>query len=338
MRGSTWFYRVEASVYPTRRDAVVARHLRPLGGCLAAAGRAGTHRKSWKHDTPLGILCRGRSAAATRHSMERMGRHVAGVFRTDFHIAIGWGWTPPTTLWPSVLGSVLAISLAIVAVSGSRLKQPFLASLAFACLVATALAFWSVRHLRGPIFDNQIFWISALGLVSAALSITAVVSKIETRFIQGRWSPALRIVPLCAIILVGATTLLSLVDGTRRDGGKLDDEPQAVQVLTRQTLDVLPTVGGHKPIVRVDPAIWGVAAGVVLQLVKNSVPVAADELADFFGPPLYPTGSEDTILFISGPDRHKQLAENFPITSIGAFRGSWFVDAIGIREYGDQKR
>ena len=108
-------------------------------------------------------------------------------------------------------------------------------------------------------------------------------------------------------------------------------------MLVGQSLDALPSVGVTRPLVRVDPTIWRVAAGVVLQLTKNSVPVAADELADFFGPPLYPTGFEDFLLFISGADRHKQLTANPNVTSIGAFRGSWFVDVMRIHDDNRQK-
>ena len=261
---------------------------------------------------------------------------LAGIFLPDFRLAIGWGWTPGTTLWPAILVGTVLMSLAAIAIWESRLKQPALAPLAIVCLLATASAFWSVRHLRGPIVDNQIFWVSSLGFVSAALPLTVVIETLVSRLVPARWISTLRIVPACAVTLVAVVTVVSIIERAHSDE-PLDDEAQAVKVLVEQSLDTLPSIGATRLLVRVDPAIWRVAAGVVLELAKKSVPVGADELADFFGPPLYPTGSEDVLLFISSGERHKQLIANPEVTSIGAFRGSWFVDVMRIHEDNRQK-
>ena len=60
--------------------------------------------------------------------------------------------------------------------------------------------------------DNQIFWISSLGFVSAALPLTAVSETLVSRLVPVRWIATLRIVPVCAVTLVAVVTLGSLIE------------------------------------------------------------------------------------------------------------------------------
>ena len=69
---------------------------------------------------------------------------LAGIFRPDFRMAIGWGWAPGATLWPMILVGTVLMSLVAIAIWGSRVKPPALAPLAIACLFAIVAAFWSV--------------------------------------------------------------------------------------------------------------------------------------------------------------------------------------------------
>ena len=61
-------------------------------------------------------------------------------------------------------------------------------------------------------------------------------------------------------------------------------------------------------LIEVDPMVWDIAAGVILELVRADVEVHVDPLlVRLYGPPFRASGDEDTLLSIAGPAKHEAV-------------------------------
>ena len=108
------------------------------------------------------------------------------------------------------------------------------------------------------------------------------------------------------------------------------EESRIVESLTNSLLMAAPTLQISRPVVHVDPEVWGIAAGLVLQLEKRGRPVAIEPaLVNLFGRALAPTGEEDAMITVAGRTTHERLARR-PGNIVLGERRDVFLDAVRI--------
>ena len=100
---------------------------------------------------------------------------LTGVVRPDLSLPMGWGFgaSSPTPL--VVLAVLSTMALPVIVIARWREGQEFESALAGVCLTASVVGFWSVDHIRGPILDNQLFWLSVLGVFNLSLAVALLM-------------------------------------------------------------------------------------------------------------------------------------------------------------------
>jgi hypothetical protein len=278
------------------------------------------------HPGNLTLLYRFLIAGGATHpagvAWRAWGDALGGVISPDLALPIGHGWLASLHLWPALIATVAVLGALVLASTPTR---SFLSSLAQASFAASVTALWSAIHIRGPINDYQIFWMSSIGVVNLALLTTAVVGRLPTATMAPRWRRWLP--PLAAgatITAIASAPIHSLV--VSPTPSRLEPQQVAVRVLSQGISAQLANLGRRSPVIEVDALEWEVASGVVLQLWKSGVPVGVNELKEFFGRPLVATGHEDATVVIVGAARHQEL-RNIPGTvTLAEHDGHWFAD------------
>jgi hypothetical protein len=260
-------------------------------------------------------------------------RSVVAGFAPDLTPPQGWPFAGPPGTWPLVAATASVSGLLPVAVWTWRRRDSFSCALAVVCLLASAVGLWSVLRIKGTIGDYQVFWLSIVGLLNIALLIGVLLpcGIVKTTRIRSLgFSVA---VPIVFVIGMASIGLQGLV--AARGRSDLDQDNVAVRNLTQQIFERRRIAENRRPLIRFDSAIagaWSVEAGLVLQLVKASVPVTVDPSAGWlFGQRFLMTGDEDALWTVCGVDLHRELTRR-PNNVILAEDSDVhvFVDAISL--------
>jgi len=187
-----------------------------------------------------------------------------------------------------------------------------------------------VLHIRALIGDYHVFWLSAIGLASAAVILGALIDRVSRGGVAGDPGPLLRrattIVAPGLVILGLTTSAVSRLQRERVTPYLVGDNGAAYEIAQAIAAKV-PAIG-TRPVLRTEPSRWAVFAGVLVELDKTGVPFAVDELAELAGPRLAPIGTEDLLVIISGPERHAQMTQDRRVHPLGSSRGGVYVDAV----------
>jgi len=228
---------------------------------------------------------------------------VTGIARPDFHIAGGSPfrrsrWRPART----VAGCEVA-ALTAIALIARRRQRRFEMAFASVLLLALAIAFASVTRIHDDIIDHEVFWISALGALSAA-TIAAAAASAAWR------SEASKRLGVCAA--VGACGLTAYVGfGELSAVTKLtidpDPERRAAAVIG-DALERRVRSTGVRPLIQIDQDEWPVAAGALLHLQRSRLAFAVeDDWLVMFTEHARSTGAEAERITITGQRRHYLL-------------------------------
>jgi hypothetical protein len=226
---------------------------------------------------------------------------MAGFLRPDFSTPIGVPLGPPAATWPRAIAVFELPVLAVVVWWAWRSNRVFHAVLAAVGAVASAAALWSATRIPEGILDHEVFWMSAVGLLSATTIAAAPLASLRGR----RLALTAAALFLAAWTVVGFRELQVVVDRSRMTTG--DD--RTVRDGVSDIRAGLARAGAHKPLIRIDQYAWGDAAGMVLQLRKAGVPLGLE--ADWgwmFDESLVARGDEDAEVSISGGPVHDQNA------------------------------
>lgn len=255
---------------------------------------------------------------------------LAGIARPDFRLAggvplrIGHGWAPQA--W--AIGEMVLLAT-IGAISG-RQRRRFEMFLSLFALAASLAAFWSVTRVLGELIDHEIFWISALGALNAAV-IVASIADLSLHSAERR-NLALPATAVCAVLLAAcaAEGLAGLAD-IRTRSRAADRQQSAIARAAVGVREYLRTEGIDRPFVDVDQKSWGLAAGVLLQLQKAGVGYAVgDDWVPMFTDAAQATGRERLALSIAGAEHHVMIAGQPGVVAVVA-SDPVYVDAYGAR-------
>jgi hypothetical protein len=221
---------------------------------------------------------------------------LTGAFRPGFVIAMGSDYVPASV---PLLSAVAIGFLALLAALGvaRRRDATFDACLLGMCAAASVVALAATTRIQDHIIDHEIFWVSGIG----ALSVGAVVGSLvalagaASRGIAVRAASTTATLAWLAVALTGAIGMRHALERRRT----LDDH--AVDVLTEQIEKYLATSGARRPRFDIEPPVWPIAAGALLEIDKAGTPFAVGERwATMFGERFTATGQEDGVAQIGG--------------------------------------
>src|SRR5690349_10854637 len=101
---------------------------------------------------------------------------TAGVFEPSLYLSQGWLFEP-ASWWPVVALVVGIPALAVAARSEWQRGERFNAALGACCLAVLGAGLLSALSVRGRIGDYQLFWLTVVGAMSAAVVTTAAARR-----------------------------------------------------------------------------------------------------------------------------------------------------------------
>ena len=119
-------------------------------------------------------------------SVKAFAAMTAGVFQPSLYLAQGWLFEP-ASWWPVVALVAGVPALAVAARTEWQQGDRFTAALGVCCLVVMGAGLLSAISVRGRIGDYQLFWLTVVGAMSAAV-VTTAVAQGSSRYHQ----PSLR--------------------------------------------------------------------------------------------------------------------------------------------------
>jgi hypothetical protein len=224
---------------------------------------------------------------------------LSGAFRTDYRMPIGTPVSVPHSSITLLAAWIGVGALMLVGIRGGLAGRRGGAMATLIPAGVCAIALWSLHRVAGSIDDHVIFWLSGIGVLSAAhlLANGRVTPRTSDR--DGGLAAAL---PALVIAVVAAAAIARVADASVARAA--DATPQSVaakelSAAVQTYLDASPA----KPLIKVDQAAWEVTAGVVVQLQRSRRSFAIEpEWLDMFTRSLGPTGSETALLTVAGPD------------------------------------
>jgi hypothetical protein len=222
-----------------------------------------------------------------------------GVVRPGFYLARGWAFESESAGWVLVAAAGI-VALAAAAIAARRRGANFSAGLGACCLAVLAAGALSAISVRTGIGDYHLFYLSIAGVLSIATVANAVL---RDRVPMRKASVVVLSVLLAAGAAVvwyrGLAAALRPVDTV---------QSRTVEEVSKGILEA--KRNGHLGtlLIEVDPSVWDIAAGVVLELRKADVELAAEpHLVRLYGPPFRASGREDMLLTIAGRATHAQV-------------------------------
>jgi hypothetical protein len=253
---------------------------------------------------------------------------LTGALRPGFEVAMGSNLERSTSAWSVGLSVVLLIAVGTAARLARMRGDRFAGWLASVSFVASAVALAATTQIRDRIVDHEVFWISALGVlnVGVAAGVFAAAgsarrgaasggpSSVNRPPERGAYTDAktvravARVVCYSAFAITFAIGLLALSHAMNR---RRTLEDHAVDAMTEQIRHRLSTARASRPLFRIDPPLWPIAAGALLQLGKDGVAFAVDDRwTVMLGEAFEANGREDIQLALTGSLRLPVVAES----------------------------
>src|SRR5262249_26399082 len=223
---------------------------------------------------------------------------LTGAFARGFEVATGRDLEPDASKQP------LAWSLLLVCASGAAAsvawrRDRFSLWLTSLCALASLVALAATTRIRGQIVDHEVFWMSALGVLNAGAIAGLVTSLIGDTGSSRRLTAAAVSVP--ALLVALGTGVLGMHHAMNR---RRTLEDHAVDVLVEKIRTAMSETHATRPLFQIEPPIWTIAAGALLQIRKNGAAFAVDpRWTVIFGERFEPDGREDARLTLAGSIR-----------------------------------
>ena len=216
---------------------------------------------------------------------------VTSAFRSDFVVAMGFEINPGAG-WANVAVTAVVIALLMLAVTKAR-RDTFTWWLAALCAISTLVALVATTRIRGHIVDHEIFWMSALGVLDCATIVAVFAERLVDSAHGIATSVAVSVMIAC--VIVGAIGMRHVL---QRERGP---EDRNVDVVTDAINEHIRSVKPRRLLVNIEPPVWTIAAGALLQLDKQGNAFAVDNRwVTMFGERFARNGAEDAEVTITG--------------------------------------
>jgi hypothetical protein len=163
-------------------------------------------------------------------------------------------------------------------------------------------------QIDDDIYDHLVFWLVGIGALQVGLIADGLVGLVPraVRVLTPRLTASVCVLLLGIAAAEGFRDLRVIVSRSFRPGIE--------QLSARRLADAItPAFADNRvkrPLVTIDQPVWGIAAGVLLQLQKRHIPFSVEEGWWFmFGPPARPAGNHaaDDRLIFAGPELRIRL-------------------------------
>ena len=210
------------------------------------------------------------------------------------HFGLSWGPTqPPAQSWVSVVATMQTALLLLATVRSFARRKSFTAMLGTLTIAGAVAAYVSITRLPETPKDYTVMWVSILGVMSWVVIVGSIAP----------WRlPKVRASYAAAFLALLAVTHLTI--------RTLDDERdwKEAKVLTTSVRAAVRKIDAATVLVHVPQALWGRAAAIVLDLVRNGQPTTVDpEWAPMFGRAYASTGKEPAEISFVDADEHALL-------------------------------
>jgi len=202
--------------------------------------------------------------------------------------------------WSTTAVAVVQLSmLAPLAVWARRGGHEALARVALLTALASVVACWSITRIAGTIGDYQIFWMSAVGTLKAALVVAALALHATADApVRRRW--VITVTSMLLTLVIVTTAVRGLADA-RAYAVNQRDQPAPRRVVAEAASAYLAREHVTRPLFRMNATSWLQAAAVVLEAHRRHGKVAVEPAwVPVFGDALASDGSEDLVLEIGG--------------------------------------
>jgi hypothetical protein len=245
---------------------------------------------------------RGQRFAAAFYAWSDM---LTGLVRPDFAVASGLRFRQSPIRWVEAFAVLQLLGLVTAAVLAAKARRGFELALALLLLLTSFLALWSATRIEEMIFDHEVFWMSAIGALNVAVLI-ALGGRLVPSRIPPSLSTASATAAICWTLFAscaasGFRELFAVVAASSNP----PPESIAVSQVATELQEYFKRERVARPLVKIDQDAWPLAAGVILRLQKNGVPVAVeDDWVPMFTPAFRATGREMVVLAIDGKPQH----------------------------------
>jgi hypothetical protein len=258
-----------------------------------------------------------RPGQSWRISFRTWADMISALPRSDVHVGWGTRYRPHAGPWNQAWAITETTLVAAIVVWAALRREPFRASLAAMTLIASLIGLWSITRIDDDTYDHLVFWLTGIGALQAGLIADAVVRLVPraNRPIPARLTAAACIVLFGVAVAAGFQNLRVIVSRSYRPGIE--------QLSARRLADwIAPMLEAKvdRPLVTIDQPVWGIAAGVLLQLRKRHIPFVVEEGWSFmFGPDARPSGDPDVKdkLIFAGPELSARLQSRPGVEKLG---------------------
>jgi hypothetical protein len=246
---------------------------------------------------------------ASREGAAAFFRMISAFMLPGFGTAWG-GLVLKTVTW---MGFALAAALLLTlpwAASRFATVRPFVSILAMLLFASSLVALWSVLRIQGELFDQLVFWVTIIGVLS-----TAVVASAGLLWAAARAPAAARLISgAAAVTSIGLLILAATLGASQLydRGRERPHDPTAVRIRegAAAVSGFLKREGLRRPVARLGQSTWGDVAGIVLILEKDGIPVTVErDWVFMFGRPLEEDGTADSELIFADAARRKTVLE-----------------------------
>ena len=255
----------------------------------------------WRLWTFFGV--ESRPSQLWRTSFRTWSDMISAFVRSD--IDVGWGnrYGPNPGPWGQFWAITETAAVAAIGVKAAFEKDSFRAALAAMVLIASTVGLWSITRVDDVVYDHLVFWLAGIGALHIGLMADALVRLVPraANVFPTRVAAAACILTFGVGAAVGFQELRVVVSRSFRPL----PEPLSVRRLADAIVPAFEANRIKRPLVTIDQPVWGVAAGVLLQLQKRHVPFTIHEdwwfmFGEPSGPPLGQT--EASRLVFAGPE------------------------------------
>ena len=249
---------------------------------------------------------RGQRFANALYAWEDM---LTGLVRPGFDVARGLRFRQRSIPWVESLAILQLVGVAVAGTLALRARRHFEAALAGLLLTNSLLALWSATRIEETIFDHEVFWISALGVMNIALLAALVLGPLFER--ARSWLTRKAAGAICWALFAICTTIgLGEMRSVFVNASNTSDGSDAVSDVATELRTYFDREHIVRPLIRIDQDVWPLAAGVIVRLQKEGVPVAVeDDWLPMFTPAFAATRREQVELVINGKPQHVRTVD-----------------------------
>jgi hypothetical protein len=246
---------------------------------------------------------RGQRFATAFHAWSAM---LSGLVNPDFAIARSLRVRQRSGSWVEVVAILQLLGTMVAMAVAAKTRRGFELALASLLLLLSLVALWSTTRIEDAIFDHEVFWISGLGVLNIAL-LAAFAAGLIARYVPLPAATVRRASVVACWALFAVCGIIGLRDmrAAILNAASRSDASDAVALVARDLRAYFDRERITRPLVRIDQEAWPLAAGVILQLQKEGVPVAVeDDWIAMFTPEFSATGHEGVELVMNAKPQH----------------------------------